>query len=92
MRAHRAVRVYPPPGNFEKLDCPRQHFVRFEGSLMENKAAKTERKNTNNSGTLLNLKRIFELFFFRNRNCNYVIYSLDNNYGKFLLKILLKKF
>ena len=30
---------------FEKLDCLRQHFMRFEGSLIGNKAAKSESKN-----------------------------------------------
>ena len=33
---------YPSPGNFEKIGYLRQHFVRFEDSLLGNKAGKSE--------------------------------------------------
>ena len=33
---------YPLQGNFEKIGYLRQHFVRFEDSLLGNKASKSE--------------------------------------------------
>ena len=44
------------------LDCLRQHFVRFEGSLIGNKTAKGKGKNVNNSGTFLNSIHLISLF------------------------------
>ena len=38
------VRGYSPPGNYEKLDCLRLHFVRSEGSMLQNQATKSECK------------------------------------------------
>ena len=58
--------------------CLRQHFERFEGSLIGNKAAKSEGKNMNNSGTFLNSKPL--------------IYNLVNSNGKILPKILLNNY
>ena len=43
----------PPPESCEKLACLRQHLACFEGRLIGNKAAKSEGKKMNNSGTLL---------------------------------------
>ena len=36
LRRCRGVRGHPPPGNFEKLDCLRLHFVCSEGSMLQN--------------------------------------------------------
>ena len=52
-RARRGVWGYPPPGNFEKMGYLRPHFVRFEDSLLRNKADKGEGSKDNNSGTFL---------------------------------------
>ena len=42
------VQGYPPPaGNFEKLDCLRLHFVRSEGSMLQNQASKSQCKSIN---------------------------------------------
>ena len=38
---------HPPPGNFEKLDCLRLHFVCSEGSMLQNQASKSECKIIN---------------------------------------------
>ena len=48
-----------PPGNFEKMGYLRPHFVRFEDSLLRNKADKGEGSKGNNSCTFLNSKRSF---------------------------------
>ena len=42
-RERKGVWGYPPPGNFEKTGYLRQHFMRFEDSLLGNKAGKSER-------------------------------------------------
>ena len=42
-RERRGVLGYPPPGNFEETGYLRQHSVRFEDSLLGNKAGKSER-------------------------------------------------
>ena len=36
-------RGHPSPGDFEILGCLRLHFVGFEGRLIPNQAAKSER-------------------------------------------------
>ena len=41
-RECRGVWGYPPPGNFEKIGYLRQHFMRFEDSLLATKAGKSE--------------------------------------------------
>ena len=37
-RERRGVWGYPPPGNFEKIGYLTLHFMRFENSLLGNKA------------------------------------------------------
>ena len=41
-RECRGVCGYTPPGNFEKIGYLRQHFVRFEDSLLGNKTGKSK--------------------------------------------------
>ena len=53
---------------------------------MGNKAAKSERKNMNNFERFVSLKHILNIFF-RNRNCNHVIYNLQN-IGIFIMRLI----
>ena len=58
-RARRGVWGYPPQEIFKKMGYLRPHFVRFEDSLLRNKADKGEGSKDNNSCTFLNSKRGF---------------------------------
>ena len=41
---------YPPPENFEKFDCLRQHFVPFWREFDRRQGSESEGKKLNNSG------------------------------------------
>lgn len=62
VQVHRGAWGFPPLENFEKFDCLRQRFVHLEGSLIGDRAVKSEGKNMNIYSTFLNLKHILNIF------------------------------
>ena len=65
-RAREGSGGYPTPENFEKLDCLRQHFVRFEGSLINRNCIHVIYNKDNNDGKLL-LKILLKMFYIKER-------------------------
>ena len=66
-RGTRGVWGYPIPENFEKLDCLRQHFVHFEGSLINRKNCIHVIYNKDNNDGKFLLKILLKMLYIKDR-------------------------